>query len=409
MKKPDFKINIGDTVSGNKRQLLIIDREYRPYFHKLSNSTQNRKYYKYKCLDCGHEDWMQECRLIGKSKDRCNACGHTPHRLIEGKNDIHTLLPHIAKLFKDENEPKRLVRGSKTNAVFICPDCGREIIKRVDTVCANGLTCPCGDKWSYPNKYLYAFLEQTSVEFTPEKVFSWSEGRKYDEYIDLGTKKILIEMQGLQHYTKPIRKNGRTVEEEKKNDLLKYTLATENGITDYYIIDSRESNAEYIKKSLVNSGLLQALNVNIEDINWEHCAEFATSNFIKKVCNYHLQNGGSSQVIADKFKISRKTALIYLHSGNKFGWCNYDGTKERNAVINKTAAQRKKPVYCKNLDRIFSSAKEAAEYLDLPDAKYNGRSIRNAIKFGHPYLGYTFEFVKQDKGETHDQRMPNNY
>lgn len=399
MKKPDFRINIGDIIGRDENRLLIIDREYRPYFHKLSNSTQNRKYYKYKCLNCGHEDWMIESRLVGKSSDRCNTCGHPLNKLVEGKNDIYTLLPHIAKLFKNESEAKMFTRGSKKVTTFICQDCGREIVKRIDAVCASGLACPCGDKWSYPNKFIYALLEQISIRFTPEKTFDWSEGKIYDEYVEFDSKRILIEMQGSQHYTKPIRAIGRTVEEEKENDLLKYTLAMKNGITDYFVIDSRESNAEYIKKSLIDSGLLRLLNVDEKDIDWQRCDEFATSNFIKRVCNYHLQHGGSSREIADKFNISKRTAQRYLHRGNELGWCNYDGEKERNIVINKTAAKRKKSVYCKNLDKTFSSAKEAAEYLDLPDAKYGGRSIRNAIKFRRPYYGYTFEFVEQKQGE----------
>ena len=69
---------------------------------------------------------------------------------------------------------------------MICPDCNRiHKNKLIHDVYNNGLlTCPCQDGWSYPNKFMYSLLEQIGVDFQAEKIFDWSDGRKYDDYIE---------------------------------------------------------------------------------------------------------------------------------------------------------------------------------------------------------------------------------
>jgi AraC-like DNA-binding protein len=280
----------------------------------------------------------------------------------------------------------------KKEAIFVCPDCGREFIKRIDTVCANGLSCPCNDKWSYPNKFMYSLLEQLNLDFTPEKTFEWSDGRRYDEYIVIGDKTILIEVQGLQHYEKPIIKSDkhRSVYEEQENDKLKYNLAMDNGIDFYFVIDCRESNMNYIKKSIITSGLLDILFYSDSDIDWNRCDEFATSNFIKHVCEYYESHNLTVAEVAEYFKLSRKTIQRYLNKGNNLGWCNYN---DKNISLSNISNHKKKAVYCKTIDMKFDSATDAAKYLNLPDAEHQGRSIRNSIKFNRPYFNYVFEYA----------------
>lgn len=392
--KGDFKYNVGDIISTNARNLLIIDREYREWVHPKTSGISNRKFYKYKCLDCGNEDWIIEYRLSEKYSDGCNVCKSNFNRLIPGVNDIATMMPEIASLFKDKEAAKTHPRGSKEEVVFICPDCGRELKKRIDSVCQNGLSCPCKDSWSYPNKFIYALLEQFHLDFTPEKTFEWSEDKKYDEYIVHNGKTIIVEMHGKQHYSKPFRDNTRcrSVSEEKVNDEIKLNMAIANGISYYYAIDCQESNMEYIKNSIIASGLLDILYLKPMDIDWDRCDKFATSNFIKQVCEYYESHALSVVDVAEHFKLHRKTIQRYLNKGNKFGWCNYDG---KSISLSNIGNREKKAVYCKAIDMVFNSAVDAAKYLNLPDAKHQGRSIRNAIKFNRPYLNYTFEYVTQ--------------
>jgi ribosomal protein S27E len=122
-KKPkgDFKYNIGDTISTNMRNLLIIDREYRKWVHPKTSLVTNKKFYKYRCLDCGNEDWIIEYRLSEKYKDGCNACKSNYNHLIPGVNDIATISPQIATLFKNYDESKSKVRGSKKRSNICLP------------------------------------------------------------------------------------------------------------------------------------------------------------------------------------------------------------------------------------------------------------------------------------------------
>lgn len=106
MGKPfgNFKFNIGDLITTEERNLLIIDREYRDFYVRSVDYTQHRKYYKYHCNICEYEDWIIENSLLpGKYGYGCSYCGGI-NKLFKGRNDVATVMPEIAKLFKDKNE-----------------------------------------------------------------------------------------------------------------------------------------------------------------------------------------------------------------------------------------------------------------------------------------------------------------
>lgn len=318
------------------------------------------------------------------------------NKIISGVNDIYTTDPQIAKLFKDPNIPFLHSRNSKEEATFICPDCKSEITKKINTVCKHGLNCSCGDSWSYPNKFIYSFLHQLNLRHFPEKSFTWSDSKKYDEYVMYKDKSIIIEMHGNQHYAEKRGKfHNRSLEEEQSNDRYKRKLAMNSGEIDFYFeIDARESTLAFIKQSLVNSGLLECLEIFEDDIDWFQCDKFATNNICKMICDdYKSYQNVDIEALAKKWSLNIRTIRKYLNKGNTLGWCNYIpySNKVKN-LRNHSDAVRKK-VFCKTIDKEFKSATEAAKYLDLPDAKNNGRSIRNSIKFNRPYLGYEFEYV----------------
>ena len=104
-KKPkgEFKYRVGDKILSEGRNLVIIDREYRQWIHPRTSIVSNRKYYKYRCLDCGNEDWIIESRLLYKHSNGCNVCKSNFNRLIPGVNDVATMMPEIAVLFKNKD------------------------------------------------------------------------------------------------------------------------------------------------------------------------------------------------------------------------------------------------------------------------------------------------------------------
>ena len=315
-------------------------------------------------------------------------------KTTKNKQMIKDSAPWMIQYLKDKNDANRYSYYDKKEIYFVCPDCGAEFKKRIDTVYAHGLDCPCGDNWSYPNKFIYSLLMQLPVKHYPEKKFNWSDSRKYDEYVLYKGKSIIVEMHGEQHYSKPISNKGRTLEEEIKNDRYKRSLAIENNIDYYFEIDARKSKLDYIKESIIQSGLLKCLEISENEIDWIECDKFATGNFCKLIClDFKKSQNKDIKEFAKKWHLGVRTIRKYLNKGNEFGWCVYNAYSNKVQNLRDYSDKVRKKVFCKTISKFFDSATEAAKYLNLPDAKNNGRSIRNSIKYHRPYLGYEFEYV----------------
>lgn len=401
-----FKFSVGEKILSHNRNLEIIDREYRQKI-KTKNGSQfvaNEKYYKYKCLNCGNEDWIIEHSVDEKQHCGCNACCIPAKKLVVGINDITITAPWMIKYFNGgSDEASQYMKYDKRKVEMVCPDCGRTHIKTPLQVYSNGsLTCPCGDGWSYPNKFMYSLLEQLGVNFEPEKVFDWSENRIYDDYINFNGLKIIVEQHGKQHYTREIIKGSRhrSTEEEKQNDIYKENLALENGIDLYFSIDSSESTMEHMKNSIIKSGLLDVLNAsNIPEDVWLKCDEFSTSNFAKEICSFKNKNPNVTlHEIAKKYRISYVCVLRYIKAGNKFGWCNYNLGDDTKMLNEQGRTQRgQKPIYCTSNDTYYRDANIAANELSTSDKTFYPRQIRQAISRGQNYFGLKFVFVKQQE------------
>lgn len=234
----NYKYNIGDVISDEKRSIKIIDRFYitKQKFKNGKPYNQNEKRYKYQCLKCGNEDTVNEYFLYGKHPIGCNACCTNYKKIIKGVNDISTTAPWMMEYICDKEYCYTNSKYSQKETMMRCPDCGRIYKKSAYLVCANhSLSCVCGDGCSYPNKFMFALLEQTGLDFEREKSFDWSLRRIYDFYIYDNNKNIICEMQGSQHVAKCINNNGRTVEEEIANDYIKEVLANRLNGMDYCI------------------------------------------------------------------------------------------------------------------------------------------------------------------------------
>lgn len=408
----EFKYSIGDKIVSNNRNLIIVDREYRQV-SKSKNGKQfiaNQKYYKYKCLNCGNEDWIIEYS-IDKQMCGCNVCCNSPKKVVKGINDIGTTAKWMIKYFANIDDTYCNTKYSKNKVNFVCPDCGRVHNKEIYKVMSNkGLTCPCGDGWSYPNKFMYSLLEQLGVTFETEKVFGWSNNLIYDDYIEYNGLKIITEQQGVQHYQKPIIKGSkyRTVEEEKENDVKKQHLAYANGIDYYFMIDTSKSELDYIKNSIISSGLLNILNVCDEDIDWNKCDEFATSNLIKLVCIYKETHSTLTlREISKKFHISYKTTLDYIKRGNKFGWCKYEIGTDRKILENTHSIYHgQKPILCVDNQMYYRDANTASEHLSTDTIQLFPRQLRKQITREQKYKGYKFVYISIDEFNNAKSKSP---
>lgn len=253
--------------------------------------------------------------------------------------------------------------GKKIN--IPCPDCGKNKDICIAQLASQGFGCSCGDGQTYPNKFIYALLNQLNIEYIPEYYDDWSDGRKYDIYIP--SLNCIIENHGEQHYGHRGAFKKKSLEEEKHNDAYKKMLAEQNGIKHYVVLDCRESNVSWIKKSIIDSELPILLSFNINNIDWVTCHRFALSNIVKQVA-IEWENGCGVQDIMDRLHISRTTTSRYLTLAAEQGWCSYTPRKgylrgcEKRSGVNNTSAR---PVYCVDKHIIFNYIAEACRALNI--------------------------------------------
>ena len=126
-KYASFKYHVGDVIDTYDRNLTIIDMEYRSVIKSKNGKeyTLNEKWYKYKCLDCGNEDWIYEYCLGDNMHIGCNACCVPPKKVLKGVNDVSTTAAWMVKYFVDKHDAYSNTKYSKEIVDMVCPDCGR--------------------------------------------------------------------------------------------------------------------------------------------------------------------------------------------------------------------------------------------------------------------------------------------
>lgn len=115
----------------------------------------------------------------------------------------------------------------------------------------------------------------------------------------------------------------------------------------------------------------------------------------RKIINYDTK-----EIYPSISEAARKTGILVqsivtvLKSKNLtaggYRWCyvNDDGTVDENNL--RKVNRKQLPVYCKELDKTFVSAYEAAKYIGKPNGKAN---IRIAAEKGVKRYGLTFEYM----------------
>lgn len=338
----DFRYCVGDIVNNT----LLITSAYKDGI---------RKCYSYKCLLDGYEGSILEINLhrgIG-----CPVCVNK--KVMPGVNDIATTHPEIAALFWDMEDATKYTVSSGRKVDFKCPRCGNKINSAICRVTTRYLHCrKCGDSFSYPEKFVYNFLQQVCeihhenrllCDFELQKTFEWSKNiqhsnsklsgsKRYDFYIPL-QREIIIETHGNQHFEQCLfgsGKSSKTLQEELENDKIKHSLAVQNGVDceRYIVLDCRQSTVTFIKHSIMSSDLPSLLGFKEEDIDWDACNAFATSSRVYEACL--LWNNGMHMLddIAYIMKLHKNTIRRYLRRGEELGIVQ-DPPKRRKTLFNK--------------------------------------------------------------------------
>lgn len=383
-----FKIEIGENIKDEHRDMLIIDRKYQEKIR--TNKKEQQKWYKYHCNRCGNEDWIIGYSLLN-NQSGCNICCPTPRKAKLGINTIWDTDRWMCNLGVSEEDAKRYSHGSTNKITVKCPDCGMEKEITVSTIYNyKSIGCHCGDGRSYPEKFVVSILEQLKIDFETEYKPKWSNGKRYDFYMP--KLNCIIETHGLQHYKDSIfeQLGGRTLKEEKGNDEYKKEKALSNGIKSYIELDCRESNLEYIKGSIINSELSKLFDLN--NINWLKCAEFANKNIIKEVC-FYWNNKKEDETTSDLgriFRLSKDSIKKYLLKGRKLGWCNYNPKEEMRKVGGRNGKKSGKKV------EVFKNGKSLGIFDSLCELERKSEEL-----FGVKLLNECISLVCKGKQKLH--------
>ena len=342
----EYKYEIGYT----RNYLIIIDRK-----SKEDEKGRIWKYYKYKCNECGHEDWIEEGNL--KKGTGCNVCSGL--KAEYGVNSILDETPWMIDLGVSIEDGKNYKPQSNKKIEVKCPNCGKTKKIAPSTIYKrHSIGCSCGDGISYPEKLIENLLVQLGIKYKCQYRADWSKNKIYDFYLpDYNT---IIETHGEQHYKETTR--GRSLKEEQENDKLKEELAFNNGIEHYIVINCSISDLQFIKLNVLDSELNELLDLN--KIDWIKCGKYASSNLVKEVCDFYNQNTEIfSSDLAKEFNMDKSTIIKYLKQGTKLGWCEYDAKEELRRGSKLGAKRNSKPVLQFTLEGVktYPSIAEASK------------------------------------------------
>lgn len=275
--------------------------------------------------------------VLKKNGTRCPFC--SGNKILRGFNDLWTTHPEIAMQLVDREVGYTISYSSHSRHDFICPQCGC-LIKNtiVKDVCRNGFVCPCcSDGVSYPERFVANVLRQLKVHYKHDGIFSWSELKRYDFYIeDLS---LIIETHGEQHYDED-KQFYDTIENQRANDKYKMELAFSNGIKHYIVLDCRESDADFIKSSILSSELTKLFDLSF--IDWKKCAADSCKSNIVMACDLWNNGTRSAKEISEIMCLTRTTIINYLNKGTKYGICNYDGKEQMRLSMARNTNNKKK-------------------------------------------------------------------
>ena len=286
--------------------------------------------------------------------------------------------PEYKEYFVNLEDIYKYSYGDHRKVLMQCPICGYQKNKSIADLIKSGFGCQkCGNSISYPERFMASFLNELNILYKKELSkhdFDWCDRFKYDFYIPHVS--CIIETHGEQHY-KPMRlaNKKRTLEEEQNNDIQKKQLALNNNISFYIVLNCEKSEPTWIKNSILNSGLLDILKLQENNINWNDIYISALTNITKQVCDLY-SNGVKQKDISKQLKIHTSTVKTLLKKGSQVGLCDYK-------------PKTKKSVICINTGQLFESLRKAGEEYQISHS--NISECCNGLKDN--INGYRFEFL----------------
>lgn len=318
---------------------------------------------------CGHEflSYPQNS-FYGKDIEiKCPYC--SGHRVLIGFNDLWTTHPELAKYLVNSNDGYKYSKGSNVKLYWECENCGELIYQSPNKMTTKKSFCNnCNNIRSYGEKFISSLLDQLCEVYTKEKKIDWSDNKIYDFYLQ--EYNCIIETHGKQHYSNSDFSGlgGRTYIEEQENDKYKKELALKNGIKEYVIIDSRNSNLNWIKNNILKSILPTILNFNKKDIDWNECHKSSLTNITKNICETYSSGETNIKKLAEMFNYSYNSIISKLKQGSELGWCNYN-SDDRKRERDQNNGKRVIETMSRPVIKMDLNDNDLEEYPSLNEAK----------------------------------------
>ena len=293
MERGKYRFELNQVIKGDNGEYIVVKQEKRKHYTKR---TIQRKWYTLLCPN-EHEYEIEESHLERRII-RCPKCYHPK---------IADVDLNFAAMFVNEEYPRIYTCMSHVKADFYCASCGKICKdKSIHTVYQRGyVPCEvCGDGRSYGERLFASILDKLGLEYTYQKRIDWN-GSKFFYDFELHDSTILFEIHGCQHYERGFDgMGGRTVDDEKKNDLLKRNIAKILGYK-VIVIDAKVSSLRYMRESIVSNDELRGV-INVELINWSEVIKTSMTRRNLEILKM-MKEGESNQKIADKFGVSEKS------------------------------------------------------------------------------------------------------
>ena len=250
-------------------------------------------------------------------------------------NEIAFTCPELLPYFVNKEDAYIFTKTSQNKSLFKCPVCGHIKSYSMTTISSLGFKCnKCSDKsFKYPNKFMTNLLDQTECKYFTEVTkttegYEWLDNYRYDFLVFTKYGKYFIEMDGYFHYYDNTM-NGRTAEEQQTIDAYKDSLASQHNCKVIRInccYRNITQRYEFIKNNIINSEVMEILNINKNDIDWNECDINSTSNTLYEICDYWNSGIHHAKTIAKELGLSWSCVQTNLLKGASLGLCDYDPT-----------------------------------------------------------------------------------
>lgn len=360
--KTEYRYQVGEVVN---ETLEIVSQ--------TRHEKQNRKAYEVQSLVYPDAPTyiIQERGL-----DAGNGCAYKSGvRVYEG-NSLYTL-EWVRPYLVDIEEAKTLTCKSSKSIKLECPDCKNIQRYTVYNLSNRGFKCSkCSIKVSYSERLFLAYLEVKGIKYEYQKVFKDLPNRKFDFFIYLGKKNIIVETDGIQHK----EDNGFwDYNKTKKSDLEKDIYCKRKGI-ELIRLDCSSNIFDNIV-SRINDTILPITQVDKEKM----------LVLMSKEMKYPIQDiislykkGNNTKKIGEIFNISHVTVGNLLRK--------YD-INLRNPGYSQAMC-----VMCTNTGKVFRSISEASRYYKTSNSNIQkvciGKRKSAGTLNGEPLQ---WEYVEEEK------------